>query len=947
MNMKCKSKKRLRLLTALAVLLLTGVYARTAYAKMDFERDYLARIFNSDQGLEGSAVKCLLSTEDGFIWAGSYTGLYRYDGTEFRKYRIDNRSVTVNDMLQDKNGTIWIGTNGDGVYRFDGETFVNYDTEKLPDGAEVINQLFMDSEGILFADTRNGLFSIDPADGERKQRYYEATAGMDLFDMEELDSGDKLLIRKTGEVVLLNQEQDSAATYSQELEPWKSRCAVPDENGNFYIGTSGGELLKVRKDGKLLSVIDGDGLSSFNEIYEFVDGKFWVCSDNGIGILQNDTVTRQHFLLSDSMEEVCEDYQGNFWFASSRQGIMQIYENGFSDLGFYWGLHQTVNALQAYKNTVYVGCDNGLFCYRGRDQVKTELTEACSGERIRQIFEDREGSLWVAAYQSGLWKLKNTGELVNYNAQNSGLTTNKIRCIRQRQDGSYLIGTEEGLFQMQGDAVTRLTDNEILNSRRILSVAEYDGSVYAGTDGYGAYEIRDGVVEHSYTRKQGLRSGVVMKIVPSEQMQGVWLVGGDEIYFIDREKQISSAADIGIANSLDLLLTGNGSAVILAGNGIFQIPEPELLAAEPQDYGHMTKSNGLPVDFTANAENTIHGGVLYLCGTMGAASVNLEGRPPKREVRLYLNAATVDGEPARVVNGTIQIPANAVRITLDVRMIDYGQQNLCASYNLDGLDEHEKWMEYNELQEISYTNLQGGDYLYHYRVYDNDRGNCIASLAIPLQKQYRFLEEPSVQMLILLTVLAFVGLLCFLVIALKERALHKRYNVRLMEEKDAEFAKLAYTDLVTGAYNRNRFEQEKELLRMDEVYAFFSVSVNHADYLKSKYGNFYFEGVLRMAVESIRKCSPEKTDLYRVSENVFYFWFTKPVKLESWILALKDHFQAQGTDGAPLSLAVGAVYNNLVDKEKLNDLMDRCEQMRLLDEKHAEAKFIEGKMKLL
>lgn len=950
MKKRTKNKLGSRFLTCLLFLLLLCSYSQTCFAKTDevnFERDYLPRIFNSDNGLEGSAVKCLLSSEDGFIWAGSYTGLYRYDGTEFQKYLIDGRSVTVNDMLQDKNGTFWIGTNGEGLYRFDGEEFINYEAEQLPDGAGVINQLFLDAEGTLFAGTRDGLISVDPSDGERKVHYYEATRGMDFYDMEELDAGEKLLIRKTGEILLLEQEQDRVSPYSPELGSWKARCAVPDEKGNFYIGTSGSEILKVSREGKLQKVIDGDGLYSFNEIYGFENGKFWICSDNGIGLLQDDSVAKQHFLLSDSMEEACKDYQGNFWFASSRQGIMEIYENGFSDLGTYWGLHQTVNTIQKYGDAIYVGCDNGLFCYNGRKPVENELTAACSGERIRQIFKDKEGNLWVAGFKNGLYVLKNTGELITYNMENSGLTTNKIRCIRQCKDDSLLIGTEDGLFQKKGDEIRPLTDNKVLNSRRIMDVAEYDGLVYVATDGYGVYEVKNGTVENIYSRKQGLHSGIVMKLVPSENLQGVWLVGGDEICFIDHEKQIRHAAQIGIANSLDLILPGKGEAVILAGNGIFRIPEADLLKEEPHDYVHITKSNGLPVDFTANAGNTVDDGVLYLCGTMGVASVDLEGVPPKREVRLYLNTATIDGEPAEIRNGVIQIPANAVRITLDVRMIDYGRQNLCASYQLEGMDEREKWLGYDELQEISYTNLLGGTYSYHYKIYDNDRGDCIAETEIPLQKQYRFLEEPRVQMLIFLALLSAAGLFCLAVILLKEKALHKRYNVRLMQEKDAELAKLAYADLVTGAYNRNWFEQQKEKLSMDDVYAFFSVSVNHSDYLKSKYGNFYFEGVLRMAVETIRQCSPEPVDLYRVSENVFYFWFMKPVDLEAWILTLKDRFKDQSEDGAPLSLSVGAVYNNMVDKEKMGDLMERCEQMRLLDEKHAEAKFIEGKMKLL
>ena len=48
-----------------------------------------------------------------------------------------------------------------------------------------------------------------------------------------------------------------------------------------------------------------------------------------------------------------------------------------------------------------------------------------------------------------------------------------------------------------------------------------------------------------------------------------------------------------------------------------------------------------------------------------------------------------------------------------------------------------------------------------------------------------------------------------------------------------------------------------------------------------------------------------------------------------------------------MSFSIGAVCYNKIDKETMNELITRCEKMRLLDEKHAESNFIEGKMKLL
>ena len=74
----------------------------------------------------------------------------------------------------------------------------------------------------------------------------------------------------------------------------------------------------------------------------------------------------------------------------------------------------------------------------------------------------------------------------------------------------------------------------------------------------------------------------------------------------------------------------------------------------------------------------------------------------------------------------------------------------------------------------------------------------------------------------------------------------------------------------------------------------------------------------------------------------------EPVQLETYIQELKETFRKEGEkNGMPFSFSVGAIYNNTIGKENIDELIDRCGKMRLLDEKHAEAEFIEGKMKML
>lgn len=52
------------------------------------------------------------------------------------------------------------------------------------------------------------------------------------------------------------------------------------------------------------------------------------------------------------------------------------------------------------------------------------------------------------------------------------------------------------------------------------------------------------------------------------------------------------------------------------------------------------------------------------------------------------------------------------------------------------------------------------------------------------------------------------------------------------------------------------------------------------------------------------------------------------------------------TKHLPLSFSIGIVYNN-ASHNNIDEIFDQCEQMRLLDEKHAEKDFIESKVRLL
>lgn len=108
-------------LVFLAALLLTGATA-SAQKENAYESISIA------QGLSQGMVYDILQDKEGFIWVGTKDGLNRYDGYTFKVFtndRSDSRSLSsnsINKLFEDSKGRIWVGTENEGLNIYDKKT---------------------------------------------------------------------------------------------------------------------------------------------------------------------------------------------------------------------------------------------------------------------------------------------------------------------------------------------------------------------------------------------------------------------------------------------------------------------------------------------------------------------------------------------------------------------------------------------------------------------------------------------------------------------------------------------------------------------------------------------------------------------------------------------------------------------------------------------------------
>src|SRR6476646_3549565 len=85
-------------------------------AKVFATDPYPVEYIGIEKGLSNNAVTCIYQDHNGFMWFGTYDGLNRYDGYEFKTFRNNfknNRSLInnwINAISEDAKSDLWVGT---------------------------------------------------------------------------------------------------------------------------------------------------------------------------------------------------------------------------------------------------------------------------------------------------------------------------------------------------------------------------------------------------------------------------------------------------------------------------------------------------------------------------------------------------------------------------------------------------------------------------------------------------------------------------------------------------------------------------------------------------------------------------------------------------------------------------------------------------------------------
>jgi ligand-binding sensor domain-containing protein/signal transduction histidine kinase len=120
--------------------------------------------------LSNDIVSRLLVDHNGTLWAATWDGLNRFDAAteRFTSYKPNPKSRTLYylELVEDRQGALWLGTHSVGLQRFDPATgqFTLYEHDIDRPGTvsdNRVNSVYFDRLGTMWVGTQNGLNSFD------------------------------------------------------------------------------------------------------------------------------------------------------------------------------------------------------------------------------------------------------------------------------------------------------------------------------------------------------------------------------------------------------------------------------------------------------------------------------------------------------------------------------------------------------------------------------------------------------------------------------------------------------------------------------------------------------------------------------------------------------------------------------------------------------------------
>jgi ligand-binding sensor domain-containing protein/signal transduction histidine kinase len=774
---------RLRAVAALVLWAALHLHAATPRALPD---GYTRRVWQTQDGLPENTVQAFAQTPDNYLWIGTSGGLVRFDGAGFVIYDRDNTPAihenSVFCLTVGRDGSLWAGTDGAGLLRYRGGVFRSY---RAAQGLtnDFVRAVLEGRDGVLWVGTDEGLFRLE---GERLVRVDGAgkIPALAVHAISEDRAGNLWV----GGSTVISIHGADCREYHLEGYGSASRVKSISEtaDGTVWVGTVSGlqRLTRASRDTGRFEKVP-EIVSTVRALREDRSGALWIGSI-GDGLLRYSDGVFTHVTAPDNPPSstvlgIFEDNERNIW-AGMQTGLLRLSRAAMST----FPLPDTANA---DFGTVYADPDGSLWVagthlYRinaRRDHSELVLAPA-PGIRVRSVFRDRAGALWIGTEGDGVFHAEK-GREVQY-TKRTGLVNDFVRAFLESRDGSVWIGTDEGLTRWRDGTLTNYLEPQGLAYFSIRTLAEdRSGDVWIGTERGVSHWHNGAFVQDPVTARLRLEK---IWAIHEDGEGGLWLGTRGAGLFRWRAGKLS---ELGTAEGLpatsiyQILEDARGTFWMSGPNAIFAVSRRDLdrVCDQPgfhpavtlyglsdgveatQIYGGVAPAGGL----TASGE-------VWFPSNRGPVRIMPPETRPESLPKVVIEQVRVDGRETRL-SGPLSVPPGDGKLQIGYAAIRLrSQERIHFRYMLEGYD-HE-WTEALRRREAFY-NLPPGQYRFRVQAFEMNMPDSVSEAALEIELRPYFYR--TAWFLALCAGLVLAGVLAAYRIRLRQ--VHARFRAVLDE----------------------------------------------------------------------------------------------------------------------------------------------------------------------
>ena len=463
--------------------------------RYDPRKNTFTRLLTDFENLNGNAwVDCFYMAPDGTFWAVINGYAFEYDPERelfLRRFSMEpmDYTKTMTAFHKTKSGHFLTGLSGRGLQIFTPDFQPSAHHWLDPDSTyqynNFVSAIFEDRGGEIWLGTMgNGLFKFDP--GRKQFGVFPPVDGAgngghfnDILSILETQEGEIWTASRSHGIQVFDKKHQTFTHIRQwpgipnGLKAIQTKCLFQDSDGRIWVGTwgAGVKMFDPRTGTYRQFVKNENDPTSLPDIFvtsfgETKDRKLWVTTYAGAAVIDLD---------------------------EAEQGIFQRHEPAPTGLGH----HQVTSCFPDRKGMVWFGTRGGLDRYdpaSGTFQHFTKKLDApnsLSSDQVSCIYEDSKNRLWIGTWGGGLNRYDADQQRFIHYKESNGRGSNVIQGIVQDAGGYLWITTDHALAKFdpeEGVFLNTYRKDDLPDDRfntGALCLSRFTGEIFAGgVDGF-------------------------------------------------------------------------------------------------------------------------------------------------------------------------------------------------------------------------------------------------------------------------------------------------------------------------------------------------------------------------------------------------------------------------------------------------------------------------------